>query len=121
MAQESFGLRRIGQIAVNAHDQKKMTAFYRDTLGLKFLFEASNMAFFDCDGIRLMLSGPERPEFDHAPSIIYFKVSDIRAAHRELAGRSVRFKANRISSPACRPTSCGWPSSETRRTMSLHS
>jgi catechol 2,3-dioxygenase-like lactoylglutathione lyase family enzyme len=92
MAQESFGLRKIGQIAVNAHDLKKMTAFYRDTLGMKFLFEAPNMAFFDCDGVRLMLSAPETPEFDHAPSILYFKVPDIRAAHRELAGRSVRFE-----------------------------
>jgi methylmalonyl-CoA/ethylmalonyl-CoA epimerase len=92
MAQDSFGLRKIGQIAVNAHDLKKMTAFYRDTLGMKFLFEAPNMAFFDCDGVRLMLSGPERPEFDHAASILYFKVPDIRAAHRELSGRSVPFE-----------------------------
>ena len=92
MAQQSFGLGKIGQIAVNAHDLKKMTAFYRDTLGMKFIFEAPNMAFFDCDGVRLMLSGPERPEFDHASSVIYFKVSDIRVAHRELAGRSVRFE-----------------------------
>jgi methylmalonyl-CoA/ethylmalonyl-CoA epimerase len=92
MPEENFGLRKIGQIAVNAHDLKKMTAFYRDTLGMKLLFEAPNMAFFDCDGLRLMLSAPEAPEFDHAPSIIYFRVPDIRAAHRELAGRSVRFE-----------------------------
>jgi methylmalonyl-CoA/ethylmalonyl-CoA epimerase len=92
MTQETFGLKKIGQLAVNVHDLKKMTAFYRDTLGVKFLFEAPNMAFFDCDGVRLMLSGPERPEFDHAPSILYFKVPDIQAAHRELAGRSVRFE-----------------------------
>ncbi len=92
MAQESFGLKKIGQIAVNAHDLKKMTAFYRDTLGMKFLFEAPNMAFFDCDGVRLMLSAPETSEFDHAPSVLYFKVPDIRLAHRELVGRSVRFE-----------------------------
>ena len=92
MAQESFGLRKIGQISVNAHDLKKMTAFYRDTLGMKFLFEAPNMAFFDCDGVRLMLSAPEGPEFDHASSVLYFKVPDIRAAHRELVDRSVRFE-----------------------------
>ena len=50
------------------------------------------MAFFDCGGIRLMLSLPESPEFDHPGSIIYYKVGDIKAAHAELRGRGARFE-----------------------------
>ena len=49
-------LSRIGQIFVNVHDLDRAIAFYRDVLGVRFLFQAPpNMAFFDCDGIRLML------------------------------------------------------------------
>lgn len=89
----NFGLARIGQIAVNAHDIDRAVAFYRDTLGMKLLFTAPpNLAFFDCDGIRLMLSPPAKPEFDHPSSIIYFKVDDIQEASRILTERGVQFE-----------------------------
>ena len=69
------GLKRIGQIAINAHDIERATNFYREALGLKHLFSvAPKMAFFDCDGLMLMLSLPDKPEFDHPSSIIYFDV-----------------------------------------------
>ena len=87
-----FGLARIGQIAVNVHDVTRATAFYRDTLGMRLLFEAANMAFFDCGGIRLMLAVAEKPEFDHPSSIIYFLVDDIQSAHSLLSARGVRFE-----------------------------
>lgn len=90
---KQFGLARIGQIAVNVHDVARAIAFYRDTLGMKLLFDAGNMAFFDCDGIRLMLAVAEKPEFDHPSSIIYFQVDDIRSAHDLLSSRGVRFEA----------------------------
>jgi methylmalonyl-CoA/ethylmalonyl-CoA epimerase len=94
MANEAakFGLARIGQIAINVHDVAKATAFYRDTLGMKLLFEAPNMAFFDCGGVRLMLGVAEKPEFDHPSSIIYFWVEDIQSAYGVLSSRSVRFE-----------------------------
>jgi catechol 2,3-dioxygenase-like lactoylglutathione lyase family enzyme len=88
-----FGLSKIRQICVNVHDLGKAIAFYRDTLGMKFLFEVPNMAFFDCDGIRLVLGLPDRPEFDHPSSIIYFKVADIQRAYEELASRGVKFES----------------------------
>jgi methylmalonyl-CoA/ethylmalonyl-CoA epimerase len=91
-AATAVALSSIGQIAINAQDVKRATAFYRDKLGLKFLFEAGNLAFFDCGGVRLMLDRPEKPEFDHPSSIIYFNVADIKAAHAELAARDVRFE-----------------------------
>lgn len=85
-------LRDIGQIAIITKDLARATAFYRDTLGLTFLFEAPGLAFFQCGGVRLMLGGAESPEFDHPSSILYFNVTDILEAHRTLAARGVRFR-----------------------------
>jgi len=87
-----FGLSAIEQIAVNAQDLERAGEFYRDKLGMKHLFTVPpNLAFFDCDGIRLMLSLPAKPEFDHASSIIYFKVDDILLAYATLSERGVHF------------------------------
>jgi predicted enzyme related to lactoylglutathione lyase len=88
-----FGLSAIGQIAINAHDINRAMDFYRDKLGMKFLFTAPpGLAFFDCDGIRLMLSLPAKPEFDHPSSIIYFNVDDIQLAYETLSERGVEFE-----------------------------
>ena len=89
----SAGLARIGQISVNVHDLGRAVAFYRDRLGMKMLFEAPRLAFFDCGGIRLMLGLPETPEYDHPGSIIYYKVEDIEAAHAVLTKSGVEFAA----------------------------
>lgn len=89
----NFGLSTIGQIAVNAHDLERAVDFYRDRLGMKHLFSVpAKMAFFDCDGLRLMLSLPEKPEFDHPSSILYFKVDNIQQAAQTLTDRGVRFE-----------------------------
>lgn len=89
----TFGLSTIAQIAVNAHDIDRAIAFYRDQLGMKLLFNVPpKMAFFDCDGIRLMLALPDKPEFDHASSIIYFNVDDIQLATQTLMDRGVHFE-----------------------------
>ena len=85
-------LRRLAQVAVNAHDTGRATAWYRDKLGLAYLFSAGDMAFFEIGGTRLMLSRPSTPEFDHLSSILYFDVADIVAAFQTLAGRGVRFE-----------------------------
>lgn len=88
-----FSLSAIEQIAINVKDTERAVAFYRDALGMKHLFSAPpNLAFFDCDGIRLMLSPPPKPEFDHPSSIIYFKVADIQLAYVTLAERGVHFE-----------------------------
>jgi catechol 2,3-dioxygenase-like lactoylglutathione lyase family enzyme len=86
------GLGQIGQIAITVKDLPGSVAFYRDTLGLPFLFEAPpNLAFFDCAGVRLMLTLPEKPEFDHPSSIIYFKVTNIQDTAAVLRSRGVAF------------------------------
>lgn len=83
---------RIGQIAVVCQDVARATAFYRDTLGLKFLFAAGpSLSFFDCGGIRLMLSTSERPEHDHLSSMLYYFITDIEGTHRSLAAKGVSF------------------------------
>ena len=81
----------IGQISMNAHDVDRATAFYQDILKLPLLFRAGHMSFFDCGGVRLMLSRPEKPEYDHPGSVLYFKVRDIEGRHRELSDRGVAF------------------------------
>ena len=87
-------LAKIGQIHVNVRDLDRAVAFYRDTLGVPFLFAAPpHMAFFDCDGIRLMLSIPEKPEFDHPSSILYFTVDDIKKSHESLSQAGVSFES----------------------------
>ena len=83
----------IQQVAVNVRDVDRARAFYRDQLGIRHLFDGGpKLTFFDCGGVRLMLGTPEKPEFDHPSSILYFRVADIGAAHRELAAKGVKFR-----------------------------
>ena len=84
-----FGLSTIGQIALTVRDAARSVAFYRDILGMRLLFEMPGMGFFDCNGIRLMLSGSETGET--YSTIVYFKVPDIRVAYETLRGREVAF------------------------------
>ena len=85
-------LSRIHQISMRAHDVDRAVRFYRDALGLPFLFAAPpSLAFFDCDGVRLMLSTAE-PGFDHPGSVLYFAVDDIQQMRDTLASRGVVFR-----------------------------
>ena len=94
---DGFGVSRIGQIAMTVGDLPRAVAFYRDVLGMRFLFEAPPaMAFFDCGGVRLMLSLPEQAGADPGrqfASIIYYAVDDIQAAAAALEARGVLFEA----------------------------
>jgi methylmalonyl-CoA/ethylmalonyl-CoA epimerase len=92
MGTPTLSLARIGQIAIVVKDVERATAFYRDALGMRFLFAFPGLAFFDCDGVRLMLSRPEKKEFDHPSSILYFKVSEIQSAYQTLRERNVQFE-----------------------------
>jgi methylmalonyl-CoA/ethylmalonyl-CoA epimerase len=88
----SVRLDRIGQITVTAHDLQRAIRFYRDTLGMRFLFQAPpQMAFFDVGGTRLLVGVPEKPAFDHPASIIYYHVDDIQAAYATLTAHGVSF------------------------------
>ena len=89
-ADEFAGIRRIGQIRVAVTDVERAVAFYRDTLGMPFLYQFPGMAFFDLEGIRLMLVDPESRDFG-GESVIYYRVDDIGLAHAKLTERGVDF------------------------------
>ncbi len=90
---ESFSLRAIGQIAIPVSDLERAVDFYRDVLGMQFLFQAPpGLAFFDCGGIRLLLDVPAKDKPENYSSIIYYKVDDIQAAYELLINREVVFE-----------------------------
>jgi methylmalonyl-CoA/ethylmalonyl-CoA epimerase len=79
---------RIGQIAIAVADLDRAVAWYADVLGLPLLFRAPpGLAFFDCGGVRLMLSRPEPPGTELRTSVLYYQVADIHAAHAGLRSR----------------------------------
>jgi methylmalonyl-CoA/ethylmalonyl-CoA epimerase len=93
MAQADPQLEAIGQIAINVHDIDRARAFYRDTLGLPHLFDAGpKLCFFGCGAVRLMLGLPDKPEFDHPSSVLYFKVDGIESVHARLSAKGALFE-----------------------------
>jgi predicted enzyme related to lactoylglutathione lyase len=85
-------IERIGQIAIPVADLERAVAFYSDVLGLRLLFRAPpGLAFFDCGGVRLMLSRPEGVDTPARAGILYYFVPDIGAAHAALVERGVTF------------------------------
>lgn len=83
-------LDNIGQIALTVTDLNAARAFYGDTLGMRFLFDAGTLAFFQCGSIRLMLTAGEGPASDR--TVLYFRVTDLEGLHAGLVGRGVRFE-----------------------------
>jgi methylmalonyl-CoA/ethylmalonyl-CoA epimerase len=88
--QERLQIAQIGQIAIPVQQLERAVAFYRDVLGIQFLFEAPNIAFFQCGEVRLMLSIPEGPANAHHASVLYYKVEDIQRSYRLLQDRGVK-------------------------------
>lgn len=89
-----MNLHKIGQIALPISNLEQSIVFYRDTLGMRFLFQAPpGLAFFDCDGVRLMLDVPAKTSPDSHASLIYFTVPDITGTYEALAARGVAFEA----------------------------
>ena len=89
----NFGLSKIGQIAVPVGDIDRAVAFYRDTLGIRFLFQAPpGLGFFDCGGVRLMLDAPAKTQAQSYCSVIYYQVDDLALAFENLTVRGVIFE-----------------------------
>ncbi len=87
-----FELDRIGQISIPVRDLERSIVFYRDKLGMNFLFQAPpGLAFFDCGGVRLMLDVPAGTQSEARSSIIYYKVDDLPSAEAELKARGMDF------------------------------
>ena len=83
-------LEDIGQISLTVRDLKRAKDFYQNTLGMKFLFDAGTMAFFQCGAIRLMI-GLSEEAGPIGGTILYFKVQDIQKVHGVLESASVEF------------------------------
>lgn len=83
-------LKQVGQIAFTVENLEQATAFYRDVLELKFLFEAGTMAFFQCGSVRLMIGEAAKPSATEG-TIVYFQVDDLEATARLLESRGIRF------------------------------
>jgi predicted enzyme related to lactoylglutathione lyase len=85
---QASGVSEIGQIALVVGDVTKAVSFYRDVLGLKFLFSAGpNLAFLDAAGVRIMLTTPQGHGEVGKNSILYFKVSGVEAMHAAIVAR----------------------------------
>lgn len=88
MMNPQIQLSHLRQIALVVSDVDKALAFYRDLLGLRFLFRpAPHLAFLDAGGIRIMLSVPEGAGSIGNNSILYFHVQGIEEVHEELVRR----------------------------------
>ncbi len=89
----TFKLDKVGQIAIPVHDLERSIAFYRDILGMTFLFQAPpGLAFFDCGGIRLLLDVQAARQANAHSSIIYYRVDDLPVAVADLKSRGVTFE-----------------------------
>lgn len=82
----------LSQVHVSVTDFKAALGFYRDVLGLEFLFEVpeQSMAFFNLNGVRLYLGKAESPDFESAP-LLYLAVDDIESEYGRLAAAGVEF------------------------------
>ena len=88
-----LGLSRIGQIALPVTDIDRAVAFYRDVLGMKFLFQAPpGLGFFDCGGVRLMLDLPAKEQAGKG-GVLYYVVADLQAAFDTLSARGAQVVA----------------------------
>lgn len=91
MSEGDLGIEAIGQISIVVSDVDRAVEFYRDVLGLEYLFGFPGMAFFNCGGVRLYLAKPEKPEFDRT-SILYYRVPDMAQAADSLKAKGVTFE-----------------------------
>ncbi len=76
---------QVGQILIPVEDLERATAFYRNTLGIPFLFSAPpQMSFFMPGNVRLLVGVPEAGQRRERGSMVYFRVTDIKAVFETL-------------------------------------
>ena len=87
-----MALSKIGQIAMQVSDVERAEKFYGEALGLHKLYRFGDMVFFDCDGLRLMLEGTNKPVQSTPGVCFYFTVKGLEAVVEKLQSRSVEFE-----------------------------
>lgn len=88
---EAKKIQKVGQIGIPVKNLEQAIDFYKNKLGLTLLFNTDNMAFLECDGMRLLLSLPEKEEFAKSSSVIYFQVENIKDTYEDLIAKEVTF------------------------------
>ncbi len=88
--QAAVHLDQIGQIAITVDNLARSKNFYQNILGIKFLFDAGSMSFFQCGGIRLVMATPEVPAA-RGGTILYFTVQNIQVTYAALQEQRVVF------------------------------
>ncbi|MFJ8087950.1 VOC family protein [Lysinibacillus sp. NPDC095746] len=84
-------IQSVGQIGIPVKELDRAIHFYKEKLGLSLLFNTDSMAFFDCNGLRLLLTLPEKDEFIYSSSIIYFQVGNLSMTYEDLVNKNVTF------------------------------
>lgn len=84
-------VKSIGQVGIPVRNLERAIRFYKDKLRLTFLFQSDTFSFFDCDGVRLFLSLPEKAGYSRASSVIYFSVENIRKTYENWQANGVEF------------------------------
>ncbi|MDN3018912.1 VOC family protein [Paenibacillus sp. BSR1-1] len=83
-------IQKINQIGVPVKDINRAVTFYK-ALGLPLLFSTETMAFFDCNGTRILLSLPEKEDYSHSSSVLYFQVENIKDTYEKFTRDGVSF------------------------------
>jgi len=91
MSLEMKRIQSVGQIGIPVKELDRAIHFYKEKLGLSLLFNTDSMAFFDCNGLRLLLTLPEKDEFIYSSSIIYFQVENLSMTYEDLVNKNVTF------------------------------
>ncbi|MBS4218628.1 VOC family protein [Bacillus sp. FJAT-49711] len=84
-------IQKIGQIGIPVKDLNRAVKFYKEVLLLPMPYTNDTMAFFVCDEIRLFLSLPEKEEFAHPSSVIYFQVENIHHTYEDWQASGIAF------------------------------
>lgn len=84
-------IQKVGQIGVPVKNIESAIEFYKEKLGLPLLFNTDRLAFFQLNDLRIMLSLPEKEEFAHPSSVIYFQVESLKDKYEELLKKGVTF------------------------------
>lgn len=88
---EANKIQKVGQIGIPVKNLDQAIDFYKNKLGLTLLFNTDNMAFLECNGLRLLLTLPEKEEYTHSSSVIYFQVENIQDTYEDLKAKEVPF------------------------------
>lgn len=91
LSMKTNAIQKVKQIGVPVKELNRAIDFYKGKLGLTLLFNTDTMAFFELNGLTVMLTLPEKEDFAHPSSVLYFQVENIQETYKELLEIDVSF------------------------------